>query len=103
MSAQGTNEIADIVWNHPNNNGVGQTSEMFLVVFGASSFTIKWKMTRALWHVIKHGLDWIGKTWTGLIKHGLIKHGLIKHALIRHGLIKHAVIKHGERWINKIK
>ena len=25
-------------------------------------------------HVIKHGLDWIGKTWTGLIKHGVIKH-----------------------------
>ena len=39
-------------------------------------------------HVIKHGLDWIGKTWTGFIKHGLIKHG---------------VTKHGEIWINKIK
>ena len=22
-------------------------------------------------HVIKDGLDWIGKTWTGLIKHGV--------------------------------
>ena len=53
MSAQGTNEIAEIVWNNPNDNCVGQTSEMFLVVFGASSFTIKWKMTR-------------DKTWTGL-------------------------------------
>ena len=30
-----------------------------------------------LWHVIKHGLDWIGKTWTGLIKHGVIQHGEI--------------------------
>ena len=32
--------------------------------------------------MIKHGLDWIGKTWTGLIKHGLIRHGLTKHRLI---------------------
>ena len=38
-------------------------------------------------HVIKHGLDWIGKTWTGLVKHGLIKHGVIKHGLIEHGVI----------------
>ena len=30
-------------------------------------------------HVIKYGLDWIGKTWTGLIKHGLIKHEVIEH------------------------
>ena len=33
-------------------------------------------------HVIKHGLDWIGKTWTGLTKHGVIKHGLIKQGVI---------------------
>ena len=33
-------------------------------------------------HVIKHGLDWIGKTWTGLTKHGVIKHGLIKQEVI---------------------
>ena len=61
-------------------------------------------------HVIKYGLDWIGKTWTGLIKDGVIKHGLkidgvikhglikdevIKHGLIKHGLIKDGVIKHG--------
>ena len=39
-------------------------------------------------HVLRHGLDWIGKTWTGLIKHGLIKHGVIKHGLIKHGVIK---------------
>ena len=32
-----TNRIAEILWNNPNNNGVGQTSEMFLVVFGAIS------------------------------------------------------------------
>ena len=36
-----TKGIAEILWNNPNNNGVGQTSEMFLVVFGANSFTIK--------------------------------------------------------------
>ena len=41
MSAQGTNEIAEIVWNNPNNYGFGQTSEMFLVVFDTISFTIK--------------------------------------------------------------
>ena len=45
MSAQGTNEIAEIVWNNPNNYGFGQTSEMFLVVFVTISVTIKWK-----WH-----------------------------------------------------
>ena len=33
-------------------------------------------------HVIKHRLDWIGKTWTGLTKHGVIKHGLIKQGVI---------------------
>ena len=44
--------------------------------------------------VMKHELDWIGKTWTGLIKHGVIKHGLIKHGVINLGLIKHGVIKH---------
>ena len=45
-------------------------------------------------HVIKHGLDWIGKTWTGLVKHGLIKHGVIKHGLIEHGVINwHGLIK----------
>ena len=56
-----------------------------------------------MWHVIKYGLEWIGKTWInkkwrdkhGLIKHGVIKHGLIKHGVIKHGLIKHAVMKHG--------
>ena len=26
MSAQGTNEIAEIVWNNPNNNGVDHAS-----------------------------------------------------------------------------
>ena len=36
MSAQGTNEIAEVVWNNPNNNGVDQTCEMFLVVFGGA-------------------------------------------------------------------
>ena len=39
-----TNGIAEILWNNPNNNGVGQTSEVFLVVFGANSLTIKWKL-----------------------------------------------------------
>ena len=48
-----------------------------------------------MWHVIKYGLDWIGKTCTGLIKHSLIKNGEIKHGSIKHAVIKHAVMKHG--------
>ena len=31
-----TNGIVEILWKNPNNNSVGQTSEMFLVVFGAN-------------------------------------------------------------------
>ena len=31
-----TNGIVEILWENPHNNGVGQTSEMFLVVFGAN-------------------------------------------------------------------
>ena len=34
-------------------------------------------------HVIKDGLDWIGKTWTGLIKHAVIKHGVKTVKLIQ--------------------
>ena len=41
-----TKGIAEILWNNPNYNGFGQTSETFLVVFGANSFTIKLKLTR---------------------------------------------------------
>ena len=58
MSGQGTNEIAEIVWNNPNNNCVGRTSEMFLIVFGASSFTVKWKMSCGAFRACD-------KTWTG--------------------------------------
>ena len=36
MWAQGTNKIAEVVWNNPNNNGVDQTCEMFLIVFGGA-------------------------------------------------------------------
>ena len=53
------------------------------VVFCCCLFTYSWSLYR---HVIKHGLDWIGKTWTGLIKHGLIKYVVIKHWLIKHGV-----------------
>ena len=44
FNASRTNGIVEILWKNPNNNGVGQTSEMFLVVFGANKFTIKWKL-----------------------------------------------------------
>ena len=54
-------------------------------------------------HVIKYGLDWIGKTWTGLIKDGVIKHGLIEHGLIKHEVIKHGLIKDGVRKHGLIK
>ena len=40
-------------------------------------FVLAYKLTCTEWHghVIKHELDWIGKTWSGLITHGVIKHG----------------------------
>ena len=47
---------------------------------------VKKKRRRTIRHLIKHGLDWIGKTWTGLTKHGLIKHVVIKHGLKKHRL-----------------
>ena len=48
-----------------------------------------------IWHIVKHGLDWICKTRTGFVKHRFVKHGFVKRGFVKHGFVKHGFVKHG--------
>ena len=60
MWAQGTNEIAEVVWNNQNNNGVDQTCEMFLIVFGGALRDIQKPAARET-NLVRVRLQFCGK------------------------------------------
>lgn len=39
----------------------------------SSNFGWYWDLFKLNGHMIKHGLDWVGKTWIGLIEHAILQ------------------------------